>query len=87
MPAPDPDGISIEKRPTGWGVLVDTFMVAGRTQRMQRARRILRNLAADGWSCRWCGGPVPEFRRADARYCCEGCRKRDARSRRKMRQA
>ena len=87
MPAPNPDGITIEQRPDGWGVLVDTFMLAGRTQRMLRAKRILRNLVADGWCCRWCGGPVPEYRRADARYCCEGCRKRDARSRRKMRQS
>lgn len=83
MPAPDPHGITIEERPQGWGVLVETFMLSGRTQRMARAKRILRNLAANGWACRWCGGPVPEFRRADACYCVEGCRKRAARSRRK----
>lgn len=82
MPAPDPWGITIETRKGSWGVLVETFMLSGRTQRMARARRILANLKRDGWSCRWCGGPVPEFRRADARYCCEGCRKRDARQRR-----
>ena len=83
MPAPDPHGITIEERPHGWGVLVETFMLSGRTQRMGRARRILRNLAANGWACRWCGGPVPEFRRADAAYCGEGCRKRAARQRKK----
>ena len=83
MPAPDPHGITIEERPQGWGVLVETFMLSGHTQRMSRAKRILRNLAANGWACRWCGEPVPEFRRADACYCGEGCRKRAARSRRK----
>lgn len=84
MPAPDPHGITIEERPHGWGVLVDTFLLSGRTQRMARAKRILRNLVANGWACRWCNGPVPEFRRADAAYCGEGCRKRAARSRRKV---
>ena len=83
MPAPDPHGISIEKHPHGWRVLAGTFVLSGRTQRMARAKRILRNLAVNGWVCPWCGGPVPEFRRADACYCCEGCRKRAARSRRK----
>lgn len=67
--------------------MVDTFMLKGCTLRMARAKRVLRNLAANGWACAWCGGPVPEFRRADARYCCEGCRKRGARGRRTARQA
>lgn len=49
---------------------------------MARAKRILQNLAANGWACGLCGGPVPEYRRADARHCGEGCRKRAARSRR-----
>lgn len=86
MPAPDPHGITIEECPHGgWGLLVDTFMLSGRTQRTARAKRILRNLAANGWACRWGGRPVPEFRRADACYCCESCRKRAARYRRKSR--
>ena len=58
MPAPDPHGISIEERRNGWGVLVETFMLSGRTQRMARARRILRNLAANGWACRWTRGCI-----------------------------
>lgn len=82
MPAPDPHGIAIEAQGAGWGILVDTFMVAGRTQRMARARRVLANLHRDGWACRRCGSPVPEHRRADALYCCEGCRKGAARARR-----
>lgn len=82
MPAPDPWGISIEERPNGgWAVQCDVFMLSGRTQRLARAKRILSNLRRDGWSCKWCAKPIPEWRRADAVYCCEGCRKRAARSR------
>ena len=82
MPAPDPWAISIEQSPGGWSVHYDTFLLSGRTQRRARAKRILSNLRRNGWCCAWCGGPVPEFRRADARYCSEGCRKRAARARR-----
>ena len=32
--------------------------------------------------CEECGEPAPSCRRADARHCCEGCRKRQARRRR-----
>jgi len=86
MPAPDPHGITIEGTPSGgWSVLMETFMLSGRTQRMARAKRILRNLRLNEWRCEWCGGPVPEFRRADARFCREGCRKRAARARRTLR--
>lgn len=83
MPGPDPNGVTIERRDRA-RVMVDTFMVGGRANRMARAKGILRNLAVNGWSCRWCCAAVPEFRRADARYCCEGCRKRSARSRRAL---
>lgn len=82
MPAPDPQGVTIESRDGGgWSLLVEIFMLSGRTQRIARARRIGQNLRRNGWACQWCGDPVPEFRRADARYCCEGCRKRAARKR------
>lgn len=82
MPAPDPHGIRIEAQGGRWGVLVETFMLSGRTQRMARARSILANLHRNGWACLSCGDPVPAHRRADARYCCEGCRKRRSRTRR-----
>lgn len=81
MPAPDPSGVTIEHHAQGYSVLIETFMLSGRTQRLARARRIGQNLRRDGWSCLWCAKPVPAFRRADARYCCEGCRKRAARGR------
>gem|GEM_PF-1436613 len=81
MPAPDPWGITIENRGQGCRVFADMFMLSGRTQRLSRARRIVANLRRNGWTCQGCGGPVPEFRRADARYCRESCRKRQARER------
>lgn len=84
MPAPDPYGITIEAQDGRWGVLVETFMLSGRTQRMARANRILTNLHRDGWACRGCGCPVPAYRRADARYCGDGCRKGAARNRRRQ---
>lgn len=84
MPAPDPHGITIEAQGDRWGLLVETFMLSGRTQRMARARRILTNLHRDRWACRDCGDPVPAYRRADARYCCDRCRKRAARNRRRL---
>lgn len=83
MPAPDPWGITIEKRSGGFGLLIDMFMHSGRTQRLARAKRIAHKLHANGWRCAWCSRPVPEFRRADAVYCSEGCRKRAARARRR----
>lgn len=82
MPAPDPRGITIEPQGEGWALLMETFLLSGRTQRKARARRILANLTRDGWTCHACGDLVPEYRRADARYCCEGCRKRHSRTRR-----
>lgn len=81
MPAPDPSGVTIERHSGSFCLLVDTFLLSGRTQRMARAGRIAQNLRRDGWACLWCKRPVPEFRRADAKYCCEGCQKRAARER------
>lgn len=83
MPAPDPFGIWIEEHGNG-GFTVNAERPLWSKQnasRMARARAVLRNLVRNGWTCRHCGGPVPAFRRADARFCCEGCRKRAARAR------
>lgn len=81
MPGPDPNGVTLGD---GWperpSVLVETYGSGNRKARMARAKRILRNLHRGGWLCHWCGGPVPLWRRADARYCREGCRKRAARA-------
>lgn len=82
MPAPDPHGVTIEPPRRRMEPANRNIQFSGRTQRKARAMRMMRNLRRNGWCCEWCGGPVPEFRRADARYCREGCRKRAARARR-----
>lgn len=83
LPGPDPSGVTISELPNGgWSVMIETFMLSGRTQRQARARRVLVNLKRDGWACRWCGDPVPEWRRSDAAYCCAGCKGRALRARR-----
>lgn len=76
MPAPDPDGITLGDSPRGRiSVLADTCLIGNRKARMKRAVAILRNLQRGGWCCSWCEDAVPLYKRADARFCCEGCRK------------
>jgi hypothetical protein len=85
LPAPDPHGVSL-----GWGwpdvitLDVEQWGNGNKRTRKRRAIAILANLRHGGWCCRWCTEPVPLFRRADARFCSEGCRKRSARARRKV---
>ena len=82
MPAPDPQAITTEDTANG-GIIVfaDVFLIGNRQARLNRAKAILHKLGADGWPCWRCARPVPLFRRVDARYCCDGCRKRAARAR------
>ncbi len=83
MAGPDPDGMKLgDADPGSISVLVQTFMSGNRTARMARAKRILGNLCRGGWLCYSCREPVPLWRRADARFCGEGCRKAAARQRR-----
>lgn len=81
MPEPDPCGIDPGEN---WprGVLVYKWPCGNWKHRKARAQRILRNARWGEWACTFCEEPVPMFRRADAVYCCEGCRKRAARRRR-----
>ncbi|HVG48194.1 MAG TPA: hypothetical protein VM899_08695 [Rubellimicrobium sp.] len=83
MPAPDPNAVWIEE---GWdGRLTATyevFLITNRAARKARAVAMLRNVQRGGWLCCWCSEPVPHFRRTDARFCGESCRKKAARSRR-----
>ena len=89
MPAPDPFGLSYGETATGqpivmaeiWGSRARPFFEGNPKHRKARAAAVLRRLRCDGWICRDCGEPVPMFRRADADYCREGCRKRAARRR------
>ena len=88
MPAPDPHAITTEYSEGGTvSVFAEVFLIGNRKARLNRAKAILRKLRFDDWLCWHCAGPVPLFRRADARYCCEGCRKRAAMARRAAGQA
>lgn len=90
MPAPDPNGLTYDETATGapivraeiWGRRNRPFFEGNAKHRIARAKAVLSRLRFDGWACRACKEPIPMYRRADARYCCEGCRKRAARERR-----
>lgn len=87
MGAPDPDGIHIEFDGNRALVQYQIWREANPKSRKARAISILLLIGRDGegWQCSWCGDFIPIFKRADARYCCNGCRKAEARVRRKRR--
>ena len=86
MPGPDPQGLDITEHGGGdFTITAEVWPHGNRRARIARMLAIRRNIIASGWRCLWCGDPVPLYRRADARYCCEGCRKRAARERRMVR--
>ena len=86
MPEPDPDGVRIEEWPDGSiHVISEVWWHGNRRHRLARGARIARLEWGSGWRCWWCGDEVPLFRRTDARFCSESCRKRAARERRKWR--
>jgi hypothetical protein len=83
MAEPDIDGIEIEDRQGGGHIVTAQIWPDGnRRHRIARACATLRNLRRDGWRCVWCGDPIPAYRRVDAMFCREGCRKAHARARR-----
>lgn len=82
MPGPDPQGLDLDERPDGsFTVTAEIWRYGNRKHRLARMFAVSRRIKADGWRCPWCGEPVPLYRRADARYCGEGCRSRAARAR------
>ena len=87
MGAPDPDGVHIDFYGDRAVVQFQVWIEANPKSRKARAIRILRQIGyhGEGWRCRWCNDYIPTFKRADARYCSNGCRKADARARRKLR--
>lgn len=93
MPGPDPTGIWYEVEPDGrLRVMGEVYPSScplwpgNPRSRLARMRAICRNVAFGGWRCTWCHDPVPIWRRADACFCSEGCRKRAARERRALRE-
>ncbi len=57
------------------------FPWQNQTRIAQRASKMARNYSR-GWHCLYCGNLMPEWKRVDAKYCKEGCRKMAARKRR-----
>jgi hypothetical protein len=86
MPGPDPHSLWIEDLgPVRARVSFEAYDWTGNSgNRRARAIAILRRLYRGTWSCRWCGDDLPDYVRADALYCREGCRKRAARERRQI---
>lgn len=88
MPGPDPFALTYNETPDGRPIVTaetdptsGPFATGNRRHRLARMRAVLRNLTANGWTCPECGDPVPIWRRADAVYCREACRKRARRKR------
>ena len=76
MPGPDPHALWIESYEPPYSMCFQAYFQTGNNgSRKARAAEILRWLARGDWCCRWCGKILPDYLRADARYCREGCRK------------
>ncbi len=83
MPAPDPHGLYIEEYDDGgFSIICELWWHGNRANRIRRMRSIADNIRWGGWLCAHCRKPIPIFRRSDALYCRERCRKAAARLRR-----
>lgn len=86
MPTPDPHGIWLEEDHRGnLTVFMEKHFFSSMQTRKARAKAILLNHRRNGWACQWCGEEVPVYKRSDAKYCSEGCRKRNQRAIRQSR--
>ena len=63
----------------------EIWPLGNKRTRIARMQAVLIKLVSGNWPCRWCGEPVPIYRRADVCYCCERCRKKSASQRRAAR--
>ena len=82
MPGPDPHGIDLEEYGDRFTLRAEVWPNGNRRARIARLKAIRRNLSCGGWLCIACREPVPIYKRADAVFCGDGCRKRSARRRR-----
>ena len=86
MPAPDPYSIWIEPVMGGSVLMYYRYFGTGKAgNRKKRVARLCERLSQGDWVCRWCSDPIAIWRRTDARYCRERCRKKAARSRKRNR--
>lgn len=82
MGAPHANGLHITEHDGGGFTLTAEVLEHGnRRHRLARMRAVTERLRWGGWKCSRCGEPVPLYKRADAEYCSEGCRRADARAR------
>lgn len=80
------DGVRIEEyEGGGYRVVADVSRDGNKRARLARLRRVGQRMKWGGWKCAHCGDPVPEYRRADAKYCRPACRKAAQRRRLKRR--
>lgn len=86
MPGPNPHELWIDDDdPARPAVSFQNYSWTNNSgNRQARAISILRRLQRKDWVCRWCGDVLPDYKRADARYCGESCRKSAVRWRRLM---
>ena len=84
MPAPVPHTIWIE--PMFGGSLITFENYLGQRQSLHRQRRVtslVTRISKNTWQCPLCSSPLPMWKRADAVYCRESCRKKAARGRKR----
>lgn len=86
MPGPDPSGLDIEEYEDGsFTITAEIWWYGNCRHRIARMRAVTRRIRRGGWRCPACAKPVALFKRADAHFCSERCRKVAARHRRKRR--
>ena len=82
MPGPAPHAIWVETMLGGSLVTFENYF--GQRQslhREQRSKALSNRLSKNTWQCRWCSSSLPSWKRVDAYYCRESCRKKAARKR------
>ncbi len=84
MPGPDANTIWVElKENGGFTAQYEVYFWTGnKANRMARVIAIGKRMMRGTWRCLQCRDELPQNKRADARFCSEGCRKRSARERR-----
>ncbi len=82
------DGLYVEEYDDGgFRISCWTSEDGNRRNRIARMMAVSRNIRFGGWKCRRCREPIALYKRADARFCSERCRKAEARERRGWRDA
>mgnify|MGYP006115360327 FL=1 len=84
MPAPAPNTIWVS--PIFGGSLITFENYLGQRQSLHRQRRatiLVMRISKNTWQCPWCSSRLPMWKRVDAIYCGESCRKKAARGRKR----